>query len=149
MGRTGVVADVDARGAEPAGQFIEVWKPDRGGQIVFRSGAPGNGHTRGQAAGDFLESFKRPAFFPAAGKWMNHGVVATDEWTGDARDAVARAVRDGAHLLEIKVDCMRAGACLGQGWEEAERQTQRGHAITKLGALGAIPGDDRIEAAQG
>jgi hypothetical protein len=104
---------------------------------------------RASALRQFLEAFERPALLRTPGKWMDHRGAAADGIARDARNAVARAGRDGAHLLQIEIRRMRTASFGRQRREELERQAQRGDGLPELGPIGAIPGDDRIEPAQG
>ena len=79
---------------------------------------------------------------------MNDGEVLSHDATRNARNRVGAVLRQCAHLLQVEVRGMHSRALRRQRGEEREWQIERMHQLAKLRPVGAIPGDDRIEAAQ-
>src|SRR5579862_4842410 len=145
----GIVADIEARGGQPAGKLVQIGEAAGFGQFIVRSGAPFDGHAFAEPARDFAETLHGPALFAAPGKRMDHRMAAAAGRARDARNAVGGAGRDAPHLVQIEVGGMPSGAVARQGREKVARQRQRGHRLAKLGPAGPIPGNDGIETTQG
>jgi len=142
----GVVADEEARAAEPAGQLAEVAKTNPFRAAVFWSGQPADGHGAAKFFKIGFERAKRGAFGRAAGEGVDHGEGAVRGRAVDPR--IPRGVRsESARLVVIEVRRVPSGP-IRQGGEEVEGQAEFAHQFPELGPLRPIPGNDGVEAAQ-
>ena len=71
--------------------------PSSGGSSA--PGAPAHRHAPLQLARQRAEILERPVLLRAAGERMDHGEVLALHVAADARDSIARAIGDRAHLL--------------------------------------------------
>ena len=79
---------------------------------------------------------------------MDDGEILALRPAGDARDGVEGGGAQGAHLVEVEIAGVHGGGFGRQGGKEAAGKVERANQLAKLGAIGAVPGDDGIELAQ-
>src|SRR5208283_74717 len=101
-----------------------------------------------EAARQQTEFLERPVLAGAAGERMDDGETVARDVAMDARDRVGAAVRNRLHLFQVEIRGVYWRALRRQGGEELEWQLERANQVAEFRAVGAIPGDDRIEVAE-
>ena len=79
---------------------------------------------------------------------MDDGKVLARHRAGDARDAVGSTRANGPGLVQVEVRRMRTGGVPRQRGKKRERQIMFADLGLERRPVRAVPGDDRIEAAQ-
>src|SRR5208337_1633877 len=104
VGDAGIVADVERRLREPAGQFVKA--VDAACTVerrVIRPSTPMDRHSALEAARQQTEFLERPVLAGAAGERMDDGETVARDVAMDARDRVGAAVRNRLHLFQAEI----------------------------------------------
>lgn len=141
MGDAGIVTDENTGLAEPARKLVKILYADRAGEFFFGPREPVDRHRPGQAARNPAEDLHGRAFRWTAGEGVEDGETSRRFRTSDGRKARSGSSAEAAGLVQIELDRM-AGAGR-KSRQELERQMA--DELAEFGAIGAVPGNDRIE----
>jgi hypothetical protein len=142
-----IVAHKDSRSPQPACEFIQVLDLDRAREAFLRSAKPFYRHRHGESPGRELENSHGRAPRDTAGKRMNDRKAPCGRGTPHFRKSRLRSRPEFARLCVIVLHRVRAA--VRQCRQKPNRQSEIvANQIPEFRPIGAVPGDDRIEAAQ-